>query len=514
MTESIPLVVTLDEKCLYGRKVLVTSLSGAEINPVSIPAILLGVSDRHTFNIAQINRLLEEYLGKQEILKREREYAVQGVNNKIVVNRAEEIVRKSVGYFLGEPISYTSRAAKEGEAQTGTIENLNAKMEEEDKAAKDIELGEWASICGTSYRLVMTTPNDVVSDIPFKIATCDPRNTFVIYSSTVLERPVLAGVMSPKLDNNGDIVGWDYLIYTDTMQYKYTTDNACPMQGNFEFQGEKELGLSEVPIVEYMNNQWRVGDYEKAMSLLDALNVSLSDRVNAIVQTVGSILVYVDCVPDEGGTKALKQTGAVSIKTGGSGSKTDIKFIAPELMQSDAQILEDTINSYIDAVTGIPSRSQRSGGGGDTGDAVYLRDGYQDLELVVRRKERAFKRGERKTIRLVSQIMKQFGEPFDPTEVAVNFVRNRSTNITNKATALSTLVATKVIAPVDAITIAGITDQPAEMAARGETYRQKIAAEVQAIVDKQNEMNVAAQKAEADKAKETNTTDKVKTSED
>ncbi len=514
MTESTPLIVTMNQKCLYGRKVLVTSLSGAQITPETIPTIIEGVSDRHAFNIAQINRLLEQYLGKQEILNRTRDFAVDDVNNKIVVNRAEEIVRKSVGYFLGEPISYTSRAAKEGDVQNGIIDNLNAAMDEEDKAAKDIELGEWASICGTSYRLVMTTPKGMDSDIPFKIATCDPRNTFVIYSSNVLEQPVLAGVFSAKVDNKGDIVGYDYLIYTDTMQYEYTTQNATPMQGKFTFLGSKELGLSEVPIVEYMNNQWRVGDYEKAMSLMDALNVSLSDRVNAIVQTVGSILVYVDCVPDAGGTAALKQKGAVSIKTGGSGSKTDIKFIAPELQQSDAQILEDTINAYIDAVTGIPSRSERSGGGGDTGDAVYLRDGYQDLELVVRRKERAFKRGERKTIRLVSQIMRQFGEPFEPTDVAVNFVRNRSTNITNKATAISTLISTGVIAPVDAIKIGGITDQPTELAARGEEYRKRIASERQDVEDRQNKMNVAAQKAEADKAKETNTTETVKTVED
>jgi SPP1 family phage portal protein len=513
MTESVPTVVTLDVKCLYGRKVLYTSLKGEQITKESIPDILIGVSDRHAFNIEQINRLLEQYLGKQEILKRERTFAIGDVNNKIVVNRAEEIVRKSVGYFLGEPISYTSRVAKEGEKQSGTIENLNAQMDEEDKAAKDIELGEWASICGTSYRLVMTTPDGMESDIPFKIATCDPRNTFVIYSSDVLERPMLAGVFSPKVDNYAKITGYDYLVYTDTMQYKYTTTNVAPMLGDFVFEEEKPLGMNEVPIVEYMNNQWRVGDYEKAMSLMDALNVSLSDRVNAIVQTVGSILVYVDCVPDEGGTEALKQKGAVSIKTGGSGSKTDIKFIAPELQQSDAQILEDTINSYIDAVTGIPSRSERSGGGGDTGDAVYLRDGYQDLELVVRRKERAFKRGERKTIRLIAQVMKQFGEPFDPSEVQVNFVRNRSTNIVNKATAISTLVATGVIAPVDAITIGGITDQPNELAARGEEHRKKIAAETQAIADKQNEMNVAAQKAEADKKEETNKTETAKTSE-
>jgi len=262
-----------------------------------------------------------------------------------------------------------------------------------------------------------------------------------------------------------------------------------------------------------MNNQWRVGDYEKAISLMDALNVSLSDRVNAIEQTVGSILVYVDCEPDEGGTKALKQRGAVKLKTNGNG-RIDIKYISPELLQSDAQVLEDTINGYIDAVTGIPSRSERSGGGGDTGDAVYLRDGYQDLELVVRKKERAFRKGERKTIRLVSRIMRRFKKPFDPREVDVNFVRNRSTNISNKATAASALVSTGIFDPVDVIKIIGVTDQPTEMAARGEVHRLKIEAEKQAAIDKQNKANDAAKEAEADKEMEKPKADAVKTSEE
>ena len=41
-------------------------------------------------------------------------------------------------------------------------------------------------------------------------------------------------------------------------------------------------------------------------------------------------------------------------------------------------------------IIGIPDRKTRGGGGGDTGDAVKLRDGWADIEIVARIKEQYF----------------------------------------------------------------------------------------------------------------------------
>lgn len=500
-----------NDAILSGRRILLTSRKKAEINENTIPDILRGVALRHDYNVRQIDILLEEYLGDQEILVREREFAEQTINNTIVVNRSKEIVRKSVGYFLGEPITYTSQAKTNDSG--AFIEDLNVYMDEEDKAAKDIELGEWASICGTAFRLTMATPKDSASDIPFKIPTGDPRDTGVIYSSEVLQQPMLGFICSKILDDNYLVIGYKYYIYDDAWQYEFRGTGNAALLGEINFVEKKEHLLGEVPIVEYMNNQWRVGDYEPAMGLLDALNISLSDRVNAVVQTVGSILLFIDCEPDDEGTAKIKQRGCLRIKTN-QNQFVDVRYVAPELLQADAQILESTINDYIDAVTGIPSRSQKSGGGGDTGDAVYLRDGYQDLELVARGKERAFKRAERKTLRLVSRIMGLFGKAFDPRDVAINFVRNRSTNILSKSQAALMFVKSGLLDPVDIIKIIGITDQPAEMAARGQTYKEAKTevdlenAEAMAEIDSKN---VAGNVLVADNTK-TQTTDKAKTS--
>lgn len=503
MAEVTSTLYSSDMPYLVGRHPLLTSRKRSEINKDTIPEILQGASLRHGLNITEINLLLNEFLGVQEILKRKREYNAD-INNKIVVNRSQEIVRKVVGYFLGEPVSYTSRSAESSGLQ---IENLNEYMEEEDKAARDVELGEWSSICGTSYRLVMTNPLDLPDAIPFNIPTCDPRTTGIIYSSEVLQYPVLGFVFAPIVDNEGATIGHTYWVYSDKTQFIFKSNGVTPLSGEFEFVGESDHYMDDIPLVEYQNNQWRKGDFEPAMTLLDALNTSLSDRVNAIVQTVGSILVFVDCEPDEDGTEKIKEKGSLVIKTGNA-NNARIEYVAPVLSQADAQVLEATINDYIDAVTGIPSRSTNKGNGGDTGDAVYLRDGYQDLELVVRNKERAFKSGERKTLRLVSKILEKFGESFDPRDVQINMVRNRNTNILNKSQAAVNFQTSNLFAPVDTIKLLGVTDQPTEMAARRALYDEELARKAEELLQKQNEM------AQAVSDTEPKATDDVSTLED
>lgn len=456
-----------DTLYLSGRKPLLSSTTKEKINKNTIPDILRSVSGRHETNVAEINILLMEYLGLQSILERTREFSTN-VNNLIVVNRAQEIIRKSVSYFLGEPVSYT--------AKNDSVENmdiLNMYMNEESKPAKDFEVGNWSAIAGTAYRLVVTNPDSEYEISPFKIPTCDPRKTYIIYSSEVLGRPLLAGIYAERYDSLGNVEGYDHWIYDGTNEYTFTSLGTAALAGVMTFTGETPHLLGEVPIVEYPNNQFRIGDFEPVLGLLNALNKSISDRLNAIEQTVGAILVFVDCEIDEtGGLAGVKQRGTIQVKSNGN-NNVDIKYVSPELSQEDAQITESAINEYIDLVTGIPSRKEKSGGGGDTGDAVFMRDGFQDLELVARAKERPFKEAERKVLRLVARIMATFGSAILPQEIEVSCVRNRVTNIASKAQAAINLTKAGILDPEDTIKLLGITDQPKEMADRGKAYRAK-----------------------------------------
>ena len=145
--ESKPLNET---RVMFGRRIIKTSVT--EITEDNVVDVLNKAMATHSINRSEIDYLWKYYRGDQPILRRKKDVRPE-ICNKIVENRANEIVSFKVGYLCGEPIQYVSR--KGGEEIVSQINALNEMMFAEDKAAQDQELVEWQMVCGTAYRLVL-----------------------------------------------------------------------------------------------------------------------------------------------------------------------------------------------------------------------------------------------------------------------------------------------------------------------------------------------------------------------
>lgn len=461
---------------LFGRNVIYTSSDNLDVN--SVAKIVNGSMLRHEENSRQIEYLEKYFTGKQPILERSKVIRPD-VNNKIVINNAYSIVRNVNGYFLGEPIKYASKY----ENNRTEVELLNNMIDSIDKACGDTQLGEWQSICGTAYRLVCVNEDAESKDkeiAPFSMPVLNPKYTAVIYSSEVENKPILAFTYCDILDDNGNAVGRKYTVYDKTYQYIFETKGV-----NTQIKPEdlvkgysKPHMLGIVPIIEYPNNQWRLGDFETVLTILDGLNKLQSDRINSVEQLVNSILVFVNCELKDGtqnpdkksDLEKLKEQLAISI-TSNSGQPADIKFVNSQVNQNEAETLAQTLIDYVYAVTGIPDRKTRSNGGGDTGDAVYLRDGWASLEVVARIKERYFRKSEKQMLRIVCKILETFRNiKLKPMHIEPTFVRNRTNNLLNKAQAMSVLKELQFIDPIDIVTLGGISDNPIDLVKRGLSY--------------------------------------------
>lgn len=137
---------------LFGRKVIYTDVE--HVTRGNVVDVLQKAMPIHQMNRADIEYLYRYYKGDQPILGRVKDVRPE-INNKIVVNRANEIVSFKVGYLLGEPVQYVSRGNDESVAEG--VSKLNDYALSEDKAAKDKELADWFHICGTSYRMICRT---------------------------------------------------------------------------------------------------------------------------------------------------------------------------------------------------------------------------------------------------------------------------------------------------------------------------------------------------------------------
>ena len=134
---------------LYGRRMIKSDET--EVTVENVVAILNKALPYHWENRSEIQYLWYYYRGLQPILNREKQVRPE-ICNKIVENRANEIVSFKSGYLMGEPLQYVSRG--NGDNLSDAINQLNEFVFAEEKPAKDKELADWFHICGTSFRMV------------------------------------------------------------------------------------------------------------------------------------------------------------------------------------------------------------------------------------------------------------------------------------------------------------------------------------------------------------------------
>ena len=98
--------IGLETRTMFGRKMITTDADFVDNN--NIVEELEKAMNKHMFNREEIEYLWNYYKGKQPILARTKEVRPE-ICNKIVENRANEIVSFKVGYLCGEPTQYIGR---------------------------------------------------------------------------------------------------------------------------------------------------------------------------------------------------------------------------------------------------------------------------------------------------------------------------------------------------------------------------------------------------------------------
>lgn len=411
---------------MTGRKVIYTDVE--KITAENVVDVLKIAVITHAFNRDAIDFLYEYNNGNQPILQRVKEVRPE-INNKIVVNRANEITSFKVGYLLGEPIQYVSRDSEKNDL-TDKITQLNEFMYAEDKAAKDKELADWFTICGTAYRMVL--PKKVVSDSPFYIYTLDPRQTFVVYYNGLGNKPVM-GVKYVER-NDGKVV---FSVYTETEYFEIV---------DFEIVKRESHILGAIPIVEYPANNARLGAFEVVLPLLDAYNLAVSDRMNGLEQFIQSLIKFVNVDITEEEFEKLKELGGIKFKST-SENPADVDYLTPELNQTNTQMILSDMYQTILTICGMPNRNGGSSTS-DTGSAVIMRDGWEVAEAKAKDTEQMFKRSEKATLRLALKICQTLSKlDLKVMDIDLRFTRRNYENISNKSTVLTQMLGSGKIHP-------------------------------------------------------------------
>lgn len=463
---------------LTGREVLVHE--DIAITDENIVDILNKVKGWHDKNRYDIQYLWDYYKGKQPILLREKKVRPE-ICNRIVENRANEIVSFKVGYLCGEPIQYIGRSGSE--AISKAISELNEMMFSENKATQDKRIVEWQAICGTAFRLVLPDTRGEEDDAPFEIYTLDPRDTFVVYSNEVGNRPLLA--VKYCTTENGDYI---YSIYTSNHFWKIRN-------GDIEESSEHALGM--IPIIEYPANTARLGAFEIVLDLLDEINNIASNRMDGIEQFVQAFMKFINCEITKEEYLEFLELGAIKVKSS-EGQNADVDMVSNELNQSQTQITKDDVHSAIIEITGMPNRNGGSSTS-DTGQAVVLRDGWTLAESRAKDSELMFKESEQNTLKLILRIIRDTQGLSEELyalrlkDIALQFTRRNYENIQSKAQVLTTMLGQSKIHPRLAFAHCGLFTDPEDAYRVSEQYSKEqsaiMAEQMKSNGDNENDEN-------------------------
>ena len=424
---------------MFGRAVIYTDVSS--VTAENVCDVLSKALTVHAQNRSQIDYLYDYYKGKTPILNKVKEVRPT-INHQICENRANEIVNFKTGYCFGEPIQYIQRG--ENESLVKAIDALNDFMFSLNKSNADRRLADWMHIAGTAYRMALPYKGNDEDEPPFEFYVLDPRDTFVVYSSGIGNRPMMC-VKYVLKENKLPV----YSIYTDGMYYEIEEGNITKAQAH-------TLGM--LPIIEYPANDARLGAFEIVLPLLDALNEVQSNRLDDIVQYVNSFLALLGGAIDEQQLKNLDEYKMLCLPQG-----VDAKYLSAAMKQGDIQTLADAIRHSVLSICGVPSQSGESASTSDTGSAVILRGGWEQAEARAKSTEQEFKCSEKKFLKLILRILRDTaGTPLKLHDIEIKFTRRYVDNITTKAQALQQLL-TSGIAPKVAIATCGLWNDPTDI---------------------------------------------------
>ena len=397
---------------LHGRRQIFTGEKAiTEENVIEVLEKALSV---HELNRREILFLQNYEKGLQPIQDRTKQYNKE-INNKIVVNIANEIVTFKASEFAGEPIQYVSRRGNQGVDDSNReipkkVSEVNDMMISEDKQTLDYELAYKMFTAGVGYRLCYHDSeakrlDDYLDEAPFEIAVPDVENTFVVRYNNAKKSIAMGVTYVAKDPPNKD---YEYTVYTPDVTYTIEgLPGKAASENGLRITGRKRHNFGQVSLIEYPCNPDRMGAFEVVLDLLDAVSLTISNQEDGIEQFIQALMVFDGVDISRQDFLELKDLGAIKLPAspagqGGGGKK--LYYLNEQLDQSQTNSLVNNMKQIILEIVGMPSQGNASTGDSSNNGAVIMKNGWWHAEGRAQQTQNMWKRAETEFLKVVLKI--------------------------------------------------------------------------------------------------------------
>ena len=293
-----------------------------------------------------------------------------------IFNLAKPITDIATKTFIGDGFDINTSGNKK---EKDKVISFQQKLTNRQFDKEIYGVGKNASIYGSGF---LSLYNKIGDTFP-RFRMLNPQFADVVYDCTLAKEPILAFNVVENITTIGYVPTENYIIYVYTKEkmFAFETNNRTPAQAktptdaknlikplwcftrkNNEGKEEKAYGIyhgySDIPIVEFPNNEDLSGDFECVKQLISAYNDLQNNRFVNVDDVVNFVLLLKNVsVGDEKQkqllVKMLKENRLLPVE----GENVDAKFLTNQLDQNALNNLASDIKQKIDEISRVPNLS-------------------------------------------------------------------------------------------------------------------------------------------------------------
>ena len=364
----------------YGRKTIYVNFTEKELLSMDVKQqnekileVLPDIIDIHETNKAETQYLWDYLIGIQDIENKVK-YTREEINNKTVENWCYAFVDFKKSWQLGKPMQYVML----NDSSNKEISKLNQFVRYEGKKAKDLLIYEDVLVAGRGFRYTNFDDKGDEDEAPFSIINVDNKFCEVIYTSklgngqvfSILETPMQTIMINQETGKPFTLYYSNYTVYLKNRAIEIDG------QSGYKIVNSKPIALNDHVITEWYVNRGRISLIEIGKDLFDDINYLESLDKDDMEQFVNAIMVFTNAEVDEDEFQAIKDLGAVSIKST-ENRKASVELLQARLNAQDTQVYYTRLLVALHQLLGIPMAGD-SGvvTSGDTGKAKLTGQGF------------------------------------------------------------------------------------------------------------------------------------------
>ena len=366
----------------------------------------------HEKQLPRFKKLKKYYLGEHDILSKQR--SKNKPNYKPVCNHAKDIADTSTGYFMGNTISYSN--SEDSDIDELLIAFDNAEVDESDHDnALDM------AIYGVAYEYVYARENENILDIK----SLEVENTFIVYDDSIEQQPLFGVYYFKRKENKADTETYQAVIMTKQFVYSIVLEGK---EKGVISDKPVPHNMGDIPIIEYKNNKYSIGDFEQQIGLIDSYNSLTANRINDKEQFIDSILVLYGARLGDDEEESIKAMESLAEhKLLELHPEARAEYLSKTLNENEVETLRNAVKQDIYTFSHIPNLTDENFAGNSSGVAMEFK--LLGLEMITKIKQRYYVKGLKKRIKLFANYLGLTQIAIDANSIVPHFSRSLPKNL-------------------------------------------------------------------------------------